>query len=249
MSEKEELTEAEYRQRTRRSLLTGGLAALAGFGGWRWIQDQPADGNIPQVLRDGHELNESIWSRLFRDDQRARTFSQESASILQVNGRIGIRNEIDLDTWQLEVFGPDGEMLGTHDLADITSLPRYEMNIEHKCIEGWAQITNWGGARFSDFMALYADELPNDITDVYLETPNGQYFVNVDIETMRHDQTLLAYENLGQPLDQLHGAPLRLATPLKYGIKQIKRIGQLHFRREQGGDYWGQRGYDWYAGL
>jgi len=123
------------------------------------------------------------------------------------------------------------------------------MTVEHKCIEGWAQITNWGGARFSDFMALYADQLSDDITDVYLETPDGEYYVSVDIATMRHTQTLLAYENLGQPINTLNGAPLRLATPLKYGIKQIKRVGQIHFRTEQGGDFWGERGYDWYAGL
>jgi len=249
MSEKPELTAEEYTRRVRRSLLVGGTASLAGFGGWRWIQEQAEVDNIPGILRDGHELNESIWQTLFREDHQARTFSRESASILRVNGRIGIRNEIDLDDWELEVFGPDGNQLGAHTLDDIKALPHYEMTVEHKCIEGWAQITNWGGARFSDFMALYTDQLPDDISDVYLETPDGRYYVSVDIETMRHDQTLLAYDNLGEPIDDRHGAPLRLATPLKYGIKQIKRIGQVHFLTDRGGDYWGERGYDWYAGL
>ena len=249
MTERPELTEAEYRTRTRRSLLTGGVAMFAGFRGWRWVQDQPKEDNIPEVLRRGHELNESIWSTLFRDERQARTFSRESASILQLNGRVGIRNEIDLDGWELRVFGPDGARQGTHDLADIKALPHHEMTIEHKCIEGWAQITNWGGNRFRDFIALYEDQLPDDISDVFLETPDGRYYVSVDIETMRHSQTLLAYENLGEPIDQMHGAPLRLATPLKYGIKQIKRIGSIHFLTEKGGDYWGERGYDWYAGL
>ena len=249
MSEQPELTEQEYQRRMRRSLLVGGVASFAGFRGWRWVQDQPEVDNIPQVLRDGHELNESIWSTLFREDHQARTFSRESASILRVNGLIGIRDEIDLDTWKLDVFGPDGTQLGTHTLDDIRSLPNHEMNVEHKCIEGWAQITNWGGARFSDFMALYEDQLPDDISDVYLETPDGGYYVSVDIETMRHDQTLLAYENLGFPINDRNGAPLRLATPLKYGIKQIKRIGQIHFRTGRAADYWGERGYDWYAGL
>ena len=134
-------------------------------------------------------------------------------------------------------------------LADIEALPRYDMTIEHKCIEGWAQITNWGGARFADFMDLYAAQLPDDITHVYLETPDTRYYVSVELATMRHHQTLLAYQMLDQPLDDLHGAPLRLATPLKYGIKQIKRIGKFRFLTERGDDFWGERGYDWYAGL
>ena len=91
-------------------------------------------------------------------------------------------------------------------LADIEALPRYDMTIEHKCIEGWAQITHWGGARFADFMDLYAAQLPDDITHVYLETPDTRYYVSVELATMRHHQTLLAYEMLDQPLDDLHGA-------------------------------------------
>ena len=40
-----------------------------------------------------------------------------------------------------------------------------------------------------------------------------------------HPQTLLCYEMDGQPLTPEHGAPLRLVIPLKYGIKNLKRIG------------------------
>ena len=66
---------------------------------------------------------------------------------------------------------------------------------------------------------------------------------------MMHPQTLLCYELQGEPLEQLHGAPLRLVTPLKYGTKQIKRIGSIAFTNEQPADYWAERGYDWYAAL
>ena len=42
----------------------------------------------------------------------------------------------------------------------------------------------------------------------------------------------------------------RLTTPLKYGIKQIKRIGTIEFSDTQPDrDYWTERGYDWYAAL
>lgn len=249
MAEKQELTLDEYRRRSRRSFLTGGAAALAGFAGWRGVQGSEADFRIPGVLRNVHEANESIWSALFRDDHLAREFPISQASILRVNGLHGIRDEIDLDAWEMTVLGPDGEQLGTHTLDDVKALPWHEMTIEHKCIEGWSQVTNWQGARFSDFHALYADQLPDDITDVYIETPDGDYYVSVDMATMQHPQTLLAYDNFGEPISDRNGAPLRLATPLKYGIKQIKRIGTIQFLREQGGDYWGERGYDWYAGL
>ena len=193
MAEREELTMDEYRSVSRRRFLTTGVAAVAGFVGFRNLQSAELDNRIPGPLRDVHELNESIWSALFRDDHLAEEFPISEASILRVNGRHGIRDELDLDSWQLNVLGPDGEQLGTHTLDDIKALPWHEMTIEHKCIEGWAQVTNWQGARFSDFMALYEDQLTGDISDVYLETPDGDYYVSVDMATMRHPQTLLAY--------------------------------------------------------
>jgi len=47
---------------------------------------------------------------------------------------------------------------------------------------------------------------------------------------------------------RLHGAPLRLAIPVKYGIKNIKRIGTIRWTNVRPADFWGERGYDWYAG-
>jgi DMSO/TMAO reductase YedYZ molybdopterin-dependent catalytic subunit len=53
----------------------------------------------------------------------------------------------------------------------------------------------------------------------------------------------------GKPLESLHGAPLRLVIPVKYGIKNIKRIGSIEYTDTRPADYWAERGYDWYAGL
>ena len=239
-----------YRRQSRRSVLVGGATGLAAVLGWRWLQGRPEDNNIPDVLRRGHEANEALWRRLSRDQAEAPTFDRSRSSMLRVNGRHGIRQEIDLDAWELTVLGPDGSPLGSHTLADIQALPKVELTIEHKCVEGWSHIVTWGGARFSDFAALYADDVDLEQTGyVGMVTPDRQYYVSLDMASMLNPQSLLAYELQGQPLTQEHGAPLRLATPNKYGIKCIKRIGTLQFADEQPADYWFERGYDWYAQL
>jgi DMSO/TMAO reductase YedYZ molybdopterin-dependent catalytic subunit len=51
-----------------------------------------------------------------------------------------------------------------------------------------------------------------------------------------------------QPLTREHGAPLRLYLAVKYGYKSLKRVGLIRFQDERPADYWGERGYDWYAG-
>lgn len=241
------ISAAEYRGISRRAFLTAGAAVAGGVLGFYGLQKRPEIDNIPDVTRRFHQLNERIWSAGFRDVHLAPTFSPEESSILRVNGRIGIRSEIDLRGWTLEVQAPDGTVLGTHTLDDITALPKHEMIIEHKCVEGWSQVTTWAGARFSDFQAWYPDY--SETAYVAMETQDGDYYVGNDRATMDHPQTLLAYEMVGRPLDQEHGAPLRLATPLKYGIKQLKRIGVVRFADVRPADYWAERGYDYYAAL
>jgi hypothetical protein len=35
---------------------------------------------------------------------------------------------------------------------------------------------------------------------------------------------------------------------MKYGVKSLKRIGTLRYSFVRPGDYWFERGYDWYLG-
>ncbi len=241
----------EMPTRTRRSVLTGAGAIAASFLGWRWIQTQPEDDNIPSVLRDVHEVNERIWRGAFRDDHLAPTFDRSESSKLRVNGRRGgLDQEIDLDAWSMRIVDDGGQQIGDHVLDDILALPQHEMTVEHKCVEGWSHVVTWGGARFSDFVAAFYSQYLDEPTEyVSLTTPDRGYFVGLEWDAMMHPQTLLCHSLQGEPLEQLHGAPLRLVTPLKYGIKQIKRIGSIRFTDERPDDYWALRGYDWYAGL
>jgi len=237
----------EFRRRSRRSFLTGAAGIAGAVIGWRWLQNQPVADGIPQPLRRQLERNESLWSKL-SESRPAPEFAVSEATPIQVNGRIGIRNEIDLAAWTVRVEGPDGEMLDELDIAAFEALPQRDMVIEHKCIEGWSNITHWGGVRFSDFHQRYADKV-GDVPYVGLETPDGLYYVGWDMASIMHPQTMLALRQGDTPLDQDHGAPLRIATPNKYGIKCLKRIGVIRYARERPADYWAERSYDWYAGL
>ena len=74
------------------------------------------------------------------------------------------------------------------------------------------------------------------------------YYVGLDVASAMHPQTLLAWALNGEPLTWNHGAPLRLAIPIKYGVKNIKRIATIRWTNVRPTDYWGERGYDWYCG-
>ncbi len=137
-------------------------------------------------------------------------------------------------------------------MEDVLKLPKQELVTQFKCIEGWSEIVHWGGVRLRDFIAAYPParndkgELPKY---VYMETPNGDYYTGYELSECMHPQSLLATEMAGKPLAQMHGAPLRLHMPIKYGYKQIKRIGLIAYTDTKPDDYWTKLGYDWYAGL
>jgi DMSO/TMAO reductase YedYZ molybdopterin-dependent catalytic subunit len=249
----------ELRRRTRRSFLVGGAAAAAGYLGWRWLSNAAEEDGAPWPLRRALQFNERLWRGLYREARLAPTFPADNAAGPRVNGHIGLSGGFDPARWRLTVEGPGGRVQ-RFTLDDIRNLPRAEMATELKCIEGWSEVVAWAGASFRDFLVHYrlgtrsgdAPDLASDQSDLYrhvsLETPDGGYYVGLDMESALHPQTLLCYEMGGAPLAAGHGAPLRLVVPLKYGIKNIKRVGRIRFSDDRPADYWAERGYDWYAG-
>ena len=254
----DEKARSEMSRYSRRGFLVGGVAAFIGVFGWRWMSDETKD----RLLRKTLELNERVSQAFYQPSRLAPEFPAAAVTDpTRINGGEGLSDGFDPSTWKLAVGGLAGrtdDLLLT--LDDIKRLPRTEMTTEFKCIEGWSMIVNWAGVRFSDFVAAVRPNTksgnPADISNrpgdllpyVSLVTPDEGYFVGWDIESILHPQTLLAYEMNGAPLTSEHGAPLRLASPTKYGIKQIKRIGRIEFTAERPRDFWAEQGYDWYAG-
>jgi DMSO/TMAO reductase YedYZ molybdopterin-dependent catalytic subunit len=234
----------ELRRLTRRGFMTMGVAAGAGFAGWKWLRTRPSDDGLAWPFRRVLETNESLARAYFRTERLSPTFRPSDLTRVRVNGPLGLAAPLDVDTWRLHLEGAAEPLALT--LDDIKALPRQEMITELRCIEGWSIIVQWTGARLADLMAKYPPVQKTEY--VSLETPDRAYYVGLDLASAMHPQTLLAYEINGNPLPVPHGAPLRLAIPVKYGIKNIKRIGTLRYTNIRPADFWGDRGYDWYAG-
>jgi len=256
----EPMTEAEARKRmgsrSRRGFLVGGAATLVGVFGWRWMGDDTKQA----LLRRTFQFNEKLSQIFYSPARLAPEFPPEQITAARVNGFEGMADEID-PAWRLAIGGLAGrvdDLILT--LDDIKRLPRTEMITELKCIEGWSTNVHWAGVRFSDFASVYLPQTvngtqpdvkgrPQDLLPyVSITTPDEKYYVGWDMPSILHPQTLLAYEMNGAPLTPEHGAPLRIASATKYGIKLIKRIGRIEFTAERPRDFWAESGYDWYSG-
>lgn len=243
------ISNKEIRRKTMRAFIVFIFSILVAITGWILLQKSPKEAGALTPLRKVISTNESVFSSLFSSGRLSKTYSKERAAPrVRVNGDAGLKDAVDPATWRLQLIRKPGDTLYLT-LDDIKSLPKTEIIFDFKCIEGWSQVSHWGGVRFSDFIKKYGLEDQSGFNYTGLQTPNGAYYVGIDMQSMMHPQTLLCYEMNNAPLTVNHGAPLRLIIPVKYGVKHLKRIGTIFFSNTKPRDYWYERGYDYFCGL
>jgi hypothetical protein len=216
---------------------------------WKKLHQEAQIAQAPKTLRKVLDANGKISSGFLSDNHLAKTYPASAAvKSVRVNGNVGMGNNFDPSSWMLQVVRNPGDTL-LLTLDDIKALPKTEIIFDFKCIEGWSQVTHWGGVKFSDFAAKYNLNAQTQMNYAGLETPDKKYYVGLDMRSMLHPQTILCYEMNGKPLPMNQGYPLRLMTTVKYGIKDLKRIQTIFFSNERPRDYWYERGYDYFSGL
>ena len=241
----------------RRNFLSFGVFAVmsgAAYTGWKWLYNAPKE--VPGItsgarepLRRALNKTELFFRNFFSNKNLVKTYPKEmAAKNVRVNSHIGMDSKFVIEDWKLQVKKQSGEEI-TITIDEIKALPKTEIVFDFKCVEGWDQIQYWGGLKMSDFINHFGLVDETKLAYVGMMTPDKGYQVGLDMPSAMHPQTLLAYEMNGKPLPLNHGAPLRLIIPVKYGIKNLKRIGSITFSNTRPPDYWARKGYDYYSGL
>lgn len=235
----------------RKSIISFALFFVVIAAAWamfRWINRQPEEAGTLKPLRRTLEFNEKVFSTVFDSTQLVKEYPVSKAvKVVRVNGRDGLRDSVNEETWRLKVVRNAGDTLRLT-LNDIKKLPKKDLVFDFKCIEGWDQVTHWAGVPLKTFMQHYHLNGQAKMNYVGLVTPDKGYYVGIDMPSALHPQTILCYEMNGKPLPVNQGFPLRLIIPVKYGIKHLKRVGTMFFSNDKPADFWAERGYDYYAG-
>ena len=123
-------------------------------------------------------------------------------------------------------------------LDELRALGQKNQITLHHCIQGWSGIAEWSGLPLAKLIELVRPA-PNAKAVVFYSfgdgvefttgLADGQYYDSLSIENAMNPQTLLAYEMNYQPLNQLHGAPLRLRVENQLGFKMVKWIQAIEF--------------------
>ena len=132
----------------------------------------------------------------------------------------------------------------------IRAMPLEERVYRHRCVEAWAMTVPWSGFPLAALVD-YARPL-GDARYVVMETfqdadiAPGQrqfwypwpYIEGLTLAEATNDLAFIATGLYGQPIPRQNGAPLRLATPWKYGFKSIKSIVRFTFTDERPISFW-----------
>ncbi len=248
----DDTTSKKYKRRSVIAFLIFFVMLGAAYASWRWLYTAPLDGGlrggIQQPLRNVLNINEKIFQSTFNQNKLIKEYPKnEAAKKVRANGDAGLGDDFDPETWKLQVIKNNGDTLYIS-LDELKQMPKTEVVFNFKCIEGWSQITWWGGVRFTDFAKKYGLDKETKMQYVSMITPDEEYYVGIDMPSVLQAQTILCYEMNGAPLPMNQGYPLRLIIPVKYGVKHLKRIGSISFANTKPADYWAERGYDYYTG-
>jgi DMSO/TMAO reductase YedYZ molybdopterin-dependent catalytic subunit len=240
---------------TRRLILAGGTALLAGCDRW---SDSPA----LLSAEDAHRfLQRSVNGRA----ARAREFRPDQCSpIFRTNGTanpatpeyaaLAANRFAD---WRLQIGGLVTRPLSLS-LAQLQALPQRAQITRHDCVEGWSAIGKWQGPRLEDVLRLAGlrDGARYIVFHCADSIAGRPYYESIDLIDAFHPQTLLAWALNDGYLSIGHGAPIRLRVERQLGYKQAKYIMKIEavaslagIAGGKGGLWEDLNGYEWYAGI
>src|SRR3990170_295602 len=156
----------------------------------------------------------------------------------------GGETDLPAASYVLEIGGLVNQSL-TLDLAAIRAFPQVEQYATLACISNpvggdLISTTLFQGIRLKDVLARAG--LQAAAVDIRFTCVDG-YTESLPVESALDPRTLLCYAMGNHPLSQEHGAPIRLYTPDRFGMKNPKWIIKIEAVAEDYHGYWEQRGW------
>lgn len=217
---------------------------VALYGAWMvvvavfWLVASPVTVKHPRRIQNaGQALVGWLKGVLERTNPTATYAESDISPYFWTNGEKPESEEyqrLKVGDWSEYRLRIDGLVRSPRDLsyAELLALPKQDQITQHFCIQGWSGIAKWSGVPMRVICDL-VEPAPNANWVVFYSFADGpeggRYYDCHPIANMRHEQTILAYEMNGEPLNESHGAPVRLRDEVELGFKQVKWIAAIEF--------------------
>ena len=248
---------------TRRRLIRGGVAAVAGVGGLAAAHRLakrygliPPDG--AGIYGPGETLTYAC-QRLLTRHTPAREFPRSMISKNPFANAVAPPNDAfkrlqagGFRDWRLVVDGTVARPMSLS-LSDLKALGLRSQITEVACEEGWSYIAEWIGTPLSSVLRE-AGVLPQARYIVYTSSEEGMWG-SIDMQDAGDPHSLLTMGMNDGDLPVPFGGPLRLRLPRQLGYKSIKYVNRITATdniKKFGkglGSVDPEYGYSWYAGM
>ena len=146
--------------------------------------------------------------------------------------------------WSLSISGAVDKPF-TLSFEELTALPSVTVTTDIHCVTKWSKFdTVWKGVLVRDL--LQAAGLHEGATHVMGHAEFG-YTANVPLEDITRDESLVVWEFDNQPIEPIHGGPVRLLVPNLYFWKSPKWLRSLEVMSGDAPGFWERNGYHMYG--
>jgi DMSO/TMAO reductase YedYZ molybdopterin-dependent catalytic subunit/thiosulfate reductase cytochrome b subunit len=203
-----------------------------------WLVASPLTIKYPRTVQKVGTVTVGWLKKLLERWAPKATYSKDDITdYFWPNGTLPVSDEyrnLQAGNWSDYVLRVDGLVENPREItyADLLALPKQDQITHHFCIQGWSAIGEWTGVPMRTICEM-VKPMPNAKWVAFYSfaegSDGGRYYDCHPIENMYHQQTILAYGLNGSPLNEAHGAPVRLRDEVELGFKMVKWIREVSF--------------------
>ncbi|MCC7012181.1 MAG: molybdopterin-dependent oxidoreductase [Planctomycetes bacterium] len=153
---------------------------------------------------------------------------------------VGDPPPFDGSTWTLTLMGAI-ERPNLWSLDELLRMSTVDIEADFHAGSGWSvRRVRWRGVRLADVLSFAK---PTPQARFVRFTDGVRYDTSLDLASALAPDALLATARDGAALELLHGGPLRLVVPAKYGRKSLKWLRGIEVVHDDVPGYWERRGF------
>ena len=146
--------------------------------------------------------------------------------------------------WNLQIGGMvDNPFSLTFE--ELSSLPSVTLTTDIHCVTKWSKFdTVWRGVKVKDL--LHKAGVQDGSTHVMGHAEYG-YTANLPLDDALRDESMVVWEYEGEPIEPIHGGPVRLLVPNLYFWKSPKWLRGIEVMNSDKPGFWERNGYHMYG--
>ena len=146
--------------------------------------------------------------------------------------------------WNLAIGGLVDNSF-TLTFEELTALPSVTLTTDIHCVTKWSKFdTVWRGVKLKDLLDTAG--IQSDATHVMGVAEYG-YTANLPLEDALRDESMVVWEYDGEPIEPIHGGPVRLLVPNLYFWKSPKWLRGIEVMNADKPGFWERNGYHMYG--